>query len=142
VTADELWRAFLAAIPADADHVVVDGPPSLVLWDVETLGSPRPPILAPDERADPATGLAWIAAHEPHTWALVLEGRYAAGPVASYLIARATRGLLHVTTDPAWSSDRAAELGVPDDVLPELVPPGPVGSADPRLVGRAVSLVV
>lgn len=142
MTAEELWQAFLASIPADADLVVVDGPASLVLWDVETLGSPRPVILAPDPRVDPATGLGWIAAHEPHTWALVVEGRYAAGPVASYLVARATRGLLQVTTDPAWSSDRAAELGVPDEALPELVPPGPVGPADPRLVGRVVSLVL
>ena len=139
-TAEELWRDFLARIPASADAVHVTGPPSLVLWDTETLGSPRPALLAPDARVDPVVGLAWVAEHEPHTWALVQDGRYAVGPVASYLLARATRGLLQLTTDPAWSTDRAAELGVPPEALAELVAPGPVGRSDPRLVGRDVEL--
>lgn len=129
--AETLWQEFLAGIPAGADVVRVSGPGSVVLWDVETLGSPRAALLAPDPRADPATGLAWVAEHEPHTWALVLDGRYAAGPVASYLVTRATRGLVHVTTDRAWT----AVPGVPDEALPDLVAPGAVvGRTDPRLV--------
>ena len=46
-------------------------------------------------RLDPyfsGTKLIWLAEHEPHTWALVQEGRYAVGTVDSYLIARMTRG--------------------------------------------------
>lgn len=142
VPAEQLWRDFLATVATDAAAVEVAGPPSLVLWDSETLGAPRPAVLAPDPRAlDPALGLGWVAEHEPHTWALVVAGRYAAGPVASYLVARATRGLVHVTTDPAWSAARAAELGVPAEVLPGLVGPGEVGTTDPRLVrGLSVPL--
>lgn len=142
LVAEDLWRTVLGVLRTVADEVPVSalsvtGPSaSLLLWDTETLGSPRPAVLAPDRRAaDPAAGLAWVAEHEPHTWALVLDERYAAGPVASYVVARMTRGLQHVTTDPAWSADRAAELGVPAEALPELVPPGTeVGVTDPRLV--------
>ena len=55
-----------------------------MLWDRETLSSPRRAIV-------------WQAEHEPHTWALVQSGRYAVGTVDSYLIARMTRGTWHVT---------------------------------------------
>ena len=51
-------------------------------------------------RLDPyfsGTKLTWLAEHEPHTWALVEEGRYAVGTVDSYLVARMTRGTWHVT---------------------------------------------
>jgi hypothetical protein len=143
---DRLWRTVLATLDAhdlaDVPSVRVAGPPSLVLWDVETLGSPRAAVLPPDERTDPTVGLAWLARHEPHTWALVLQERYAVGPLASYLLARATRGLLHLTDDPAWSAARAGELGVPDDVLPALVAPGAsVGRTDPAVLrGLAVPI--
>lgn len=134
---DRLWRSALERVDAGAPSLRVTGPrDSLVLWDTETLGSPRAALLGPDPRADLATGLAWIADHEPHTWALVLEERYAVGPLASYLLARATRGLLHLTDDAGRSAARAAELGVPPDVLPALVPAGrPVGRTDPSVCG-------
>lgn len=139
---DGLWQAALRALAADATSVRIEGPrDSLVLWDTETLGSPRPALLGPDPRADLATGLAWIAEHEPHTWALVQEERYAVGPLASYLLARATRGLLHLTDDADRCSARAAELGVPPEVLPGLVPSGRVGTTDPS-VCRGLSLPV
>lgn len=95
---------------------------TVVLWDRETLGSPRRAIVWQDRRTasycsrmadseervrkltglriDPyfsATKLAWIRENEPHTWALVESGRYAVGTVDSYLIARMTRGTWHVT---------------------------------------------
>jgi hypothetical protein len=134
VPAEEVWRAVLDEVRAAGSPtgLRVTSPPSLVLWDTETLGSPRPALLAPDPRATrPAQGLAWIAEHEPHTWALVLSGRYAAGPLASYVVARATGGLHHVTTDPAWS----AVPGVPLEALPDLVPTGSeVGTTDRRLL--------
>lgn len=94
----------------------------VVLWDRETLGSPRPAIgwpdrrttglcaiLAPHEdriaqltglRLDPrllGPKLAWIRENEPHTWANVVSGRYAVGTVDSYLVARMTRGTWHVS---------------------------------------------
>ena len=95
-----------------------------MLWDRETLGSPRRAIVWQDRRTadicerlrdegheervteltglrlDPyfsGTKLMWLAEHEPHTWALVQSGRYAVGTVDSYLIARMTRGTWHVT---------------------------------------------
>jgi len=96
----------------------------VLLWDRETLGSPRRAIVWQDRRTadicgrlrgeghedrvaeltglrpDPyfsATKLMWLAEHEPHTWALVESGRYAIGTVDSYLITRMTRGTYHVT---------------------------------------------
>lgn len=134
---DRLWRSALGRLEAGGPSLRVTGPrDSLVLWDTETLGSPRAALLGPDPRADLATGLAWIAEHEPHTWALVLDERYAVGPLASYLLARATRGLLHLTDDADRCAARAAELGLPPDVLPALVPAGrTVGWTDPSVCG-------
>ena len=95
-----------------------------MLWDRETLGSPRRAIVWQDRRTadicsrlrdeghedrvteltglrlDPyfsGTKLVWLAENEPNTWALVESGRYAVGTVDSYLIARMTRGTWHVT---------------------------------------------
>ena len=97
---------------------------TVLLWDRETLGSPRRAIVWQDRRTadicrrmrdeghedrvteltglrlDPyfsGTKLVWLAENEPNTWALVEEGRYAIGTVDSYLIARMTRGTWHVT---------------------------------------------
>ncbi len=130
---EEIWQATL-----EATRVVLasyDGPgltaigitnqrETIMLWDRETLGSPRRAIVWQDRRSaeiceqmradghearvaeltglrlDPyfsATKLRWLAEHEPHTWALVKSGRYAIGTVDSYLIARMTRGTWHVT---------------------------------------------
>jgi glycerol kinase len=135
---------------------------TVLLWDRETLGAPRRAIVWQDRRTtgvcdrlrdagheprvtevtglrlDPyfsATKLAWIAEHEPHTWALVEAGRYAVGTVESYLVARMTRGVWHVTdvsnacrtllldlTTGDWSPEMCELFGVPRDALPELVP--------------------
>ena len=97
---------------------------TVLLWDRETLGSPRRAIVWQDRRTaaicgrlrdegheqrvseltglrlDPyfsGTKLVWLAENEPNTWALVESGRYAIGTVDSYLIARMTRGTWHVT---------------------------------------------
>ena len=135
---DELWRAALATVgevlagvdPASLVGVGFSGAESVVLWDRDTLGSPRPVALGPFVPA-----LRRVAEHEPHTWALVEADRYAVGDVGSYLLARATRGLEHATDptsassttllDPTtgdWSVERCATPGVPIDALPELVP--------------------
>lgn len=135
-----LWDAALAVLPeaATVDEVVVlDAPAGAVLWDAETLGAPR--ALAPG--SDVAALLREVAAADPHTWAGVVDGRYAAGTLGSYLVARATRGLEHVAlrtdgTDGTGGTEGTdLPVGVHADVLPERVAPGAVGRADPACVG-------
>lgn len=130
-TPEEIWQATLEAVRQtlkgyDASELTCVGitnqRETVLLWDRETLGSPRRAIVWQDRRTasycsqmsgreeriteltglrlDPyfsATKLAWIKEHEPHTWALVESGRYAIGTVDSYLVARMTRGTWHVT---------------------------------------------
>jgi glycerol kinase len=132
---EEIWQATLESTRAVLD--AWEGSPSdlkaigitnqretVMLWDRETLGSPRRAIVWQDRRTadicsrlrdqgheervteltglrlDPyfsATKLVWLAENEPNTWALVESGRYAIGTVDSYLVARLTRGTWHVT---------------------------------------------
>ncbi|WP_310962937.1 glycerol kinase GlpK [Nocardioides terrisoli] len=132
---EEIWQATLESIRAClkawggdesglAGIGITDQRETIVLWDRETLGSPRRAIVWQDRRTaeicsrlrdeghedrvaaltglrlDPyfsATKLVWLAENEPHTWALVESGRYAVGTVDSYLVARMTRGTWHVT---------------------------------------------
>lgn len=142
------------------------------LWDRETLGSPRRAIVWQDRRTaalcesmredgheplvaertglrlDPyftATKLAWIRAHDPHAWAGVESGRTAVGTVDSYLVARMSRGLYHVTdatnasrtllydlVDGGWSQRLCALFGVPMSALPEVTASyGPIARTDP-----------
>jgi glycerol kinase len=146
---------------------------TVLLWDRETLGSPRRAIVWQDRRTaeicerlksegheprvaeltglrlDPyfsGTKLAWIADHEPNTWALVEAGRYAVGTVDSYLVARMTRGTWHVTDVSnasrtllfdlergGWSDELCDLFGVPRDALPEVVDNwGELARTDPR----------
>lgn len=145
---------------------------TVCFWDRETLGAPRRAIVWQDRRTadqcavlrdagheafvvertglrlDPyfsGTKIAWVRENDPQTWAHVESGRVAVGTVDSYLIARMTRGLHHVTdptnasrtllydiTTGAWSPELAALLGVPLDCLPEIVPSyGVIGMTDP-----------
>ncbi len=182
---EEIWQATLEACRVALKTIGADGRKSLtgigitnqretvVLWDRETLGSPRRAIVWQDRRTaelctelidaghedrvreltglrlDPyfsGTKLAWLRRHEPHTWALVESGRYAIGTVDSYLIARMTRGVWHVTDvsnasrtllfDLAagdWSDELCSLFGVPRDALPELVPSwGELATTDAR----------
>ncbi len=133
---EEIWQATLEATRAAVKEYESTGGPALqaigitnqretvLLWDRETLGSPRRAIVWQDRRTadvcnrmradghedrvseltglrlDPyfsGTKLRWIAENEPNTWALVEDGRYAVGTVDSYLITRMTRGTWHVT---------------------------------------------
>ncbi len=132
---EEIWQATLAAVgdcltawhgsKADLLGVgITNQRETVVLWDRETLGSPRRAIGSRDRRTadicgrlrdegherrlgeltglrlDPcfsATRLIWLAENEPRTWALVEEGRYAIGTVDSYVVARMTRGTWHLT---------------------------------------------
>ena len=179
---EEIWQATLEATRAALERFdvsqlraigITNQRETVLLWDRETLGSPRRAIVWQDRRTadictrlrdeghegrvreltglrlDPyfsGTKLRWLAEEEPRTWALVEEGRYAVGTVDSYLIARMTRGLHHVTDvsnasrtllfDLAagdWSEELCGIFGVPRDALPDLVPSwGEVALSDPR----------
>ncbi|RNL65041.1 glycerol kinase [Nocardioides marmoriginsengisoli] len=181
---EEIWQATIestrAALrawggkPADLAGIgITNQRETVLLWDRETLGSPRRAIVWQDRRTteicerlkaagheervaeltglrlDPyfsGTKLAWLAEHEPNTWALVESGRYAIGTVDSYLIARMTRGTWHVTDVSnasrtllfdlergAWSDELCALFGVPRDALPEVVDNwGELARTDPR----------
>jgi len=132
---EEIWQATLEATraclkewrgePGDLAGIgITNQRETVLLWDRETLGSPRRAIVWQDRRTadicarlksegheprvaeltglrlDPyfsGTKLTWLAEHEPHTWALVESGRYAVGTVDSYLVARMSRGTWHVT---------------------------------------------
>jgi glycerol kinase len=133
---EEIWQATLEATRSALQAYERSGGPPLravgitnqretvLLWDRETLGSPRRAIVWQDRRTadicrrlkdegheervaeltglrlDPyfsGTKLVWLAENEPNTWALVGDGRYAVGTVDSYLVARMTRGTWHVT---------------------------------------------
>jgi glycerol kinase len=167
---EEIWQATLEATrdvlkQVDASELTSLGltnqRETVLLWDRETLGSPRRAIVWQDRRTadictrlrdegheqrvtevtglrlDPyfsATKLMWLAEQEPHTWALVEQGRYAVGTVDSYLIARMTRGVEHVTDVSnasrtllfdleagEWSEEMCRLFGVPTDALPEVV---------------------
>jgi glycerol kinase len=146
---EEVWRATLAAVRTvltmltgvDAGALgglgITDAHDTLVVWDRETLGAPRPALAAPDTRAESAQmghRLAWLAEHEHRTWARVEAGEYAVGGLASYLVTRLTRGTWHVTDvaqaartglldlgSGQWSDERCAAAGVPRDALPEVV---------------------
>ncbi len=130
---EEIWQATIEATRAalkeygddDLSGIgITNQRETVLLWDRETLGSPRRAIVWQDRRTaaicqrmreeghedrvteltglrlDPyfsGTKLVWLAEEEPNTWALVQDGRYAIGTVDSYLITRMTRGTWHVT---------------------------------------------
>lgn len=181
---EEIWQATLEATraalktwggsPAELGGIgITNQRETVLLWDRETLGSPRRAIVWQDRRTteicerlkaaghedrvaqltglrlDPyfsGTKLAWLAEHEPHTWALVESGRYAIGTVDSYLIARMSRGTWHVTDVSNasrtllfdlergdWSEELCALFGVPRDALPDIVDNwGELARSDPR----------
>ena len=181
---EEIWQATLESTrdclkawggePGDLAGIgITNQRETVLLWDRETLGSPRRAIVWQDRRTaeicerlkaaghepriaeltglrlDPyfsGTKLAWLAEHEPHTWALVESGRYAVGTVDSYLVARMSRGTWHVTDvsnasrtllfdleQGAWSDELCGLFGVPRDALPEVVDTwGELARTDPR----------
>jgi len=145
---------------------------TVCLWDRETLGAARRAIVWQDRRTaslcasliedgheewvrartglrlDPyfsGSKLAWVAANEPHVWAQVTSGRVAIGTVDSYLIARMSRGLDHVTdaTNASrtllydlltgdWDERLCDLFGVPMESLPAIVPSyGALARTDP-----------
>ncbi len=145
---------------------------TICFWDRETMGAARRAIVWQDRRTagicaslreagheplvervtglrlDPyfsATKVAWVRAQDAQTWRRIVAGEVALGTVDSYLVARLTRGLHHVT-DPSNASrtmlydlntgDWAPELldlfGVPREALPTIVDSyGVLGHTDP-----------
>lgn len=147
---------------------------TICFWDRETLGSPRRAIVWQDRRTaqlcsdmkdqgleprireltglrlDPyfsGSKIAWVKENDPMTWAQVESGRVAIGTVDSYLIARMTRGLEHITdhtnasrtliydiTTGTWSTELASYFGVELDALPSIVTSsGVVAQSDPSV---------
>ena len=176
-TLDAVREALAALPEGSPDLVAVgitNQRETVCLWDRETLGAPRRAIVWQDRRTaslcetlredgheplvvertglrlDPyfsASKLAWLRSHEPHVWASVESGRTAVGTVDSYLIARMSRGLFHVTdatnasrtllydlATGAWSEQLCALFGVPMSALPEIVPSyGRLARTDPTV---------
>ena len=166
-------RAALDASPQSPVAVgITNQRETVCLWDAETLGAPRRAIVWQDRRTAPicdhlraeghepavtaatglrldpyfsATKLTWLRLSEPHTWHHVESGRVVIGTVDSYLIARMTRGLHHVTDHTnasrtllydldagTWSPTLCELFGVPMEALPAIVPSiGTVGMTDP-----------
>ncbi|MGZ4488637.1 MAG: glycerol kinase GlpK, partial [Nocardioides sp.] len=175
---EEIWQATLEAVRevltrVDRSEVTAVGitnqRETILLWDRETLGSPRRAIVWQDRRTadictrlrdaghedrvreltglrlDPyfsGTKLRWLAEEEPHTWALVESGRYAVGTVDSYLIARMTRGTYHVTDVSNASRTLLMDLSTGDwsDELCELF--GVPRDALPELVPSGGEIAV
>lgn len=145
---------------------------TVCLWDRETMGAARRAIVWQDRRTAPwcadhaaaandvqlqvRTGLrldpyfsgsklTWIRDHDPQTWAQVSQGRVAIGTVDSYLIARMTRGLEHITDatnasrtllydlhSANWSASLCDFFGLPMDALPEVTASyGQLAHSDP-----------
>ena len=151
---------------------ITDQRETAVVWDRRTRQAPRPAIVWQDRRTtgicdrlrdtggepriaeltglrlDPyftGTKFAWLAEHEPDTWAGVRDGSLVLGTVDSYVISRLTGGAAHVT-DPSnasrtllydlgaggWSDELCDLFDVPRSALPEVVPSsGVVGTTDP-----------
>jgi len=145
-----------------------------VLWDRHTLAAPRRAIVWQDRRTsaicerlesaghgarvteltglrlDPyftGTKLAWLREHDPRGWAGVRSGQVAIGTVDSYLVARMTNGVAHITDasnasrtllydvqQGKWSDELCELLGVPLAALPEVVPNwGQLARTDPSV---------
>lgn len=169
----EACRSALADSPETPEAVgITNQRETVCLWDCETLGSPRRAIVWQDRRTAPlcdqlraeghepavtastglrldpyfsATKLTWLRTSEPNTWHHIETGRVVVGTIDSYLIARMTRGLHHVTDHTnasrtllydldsgAWSPSLCDLFGVPMACLPTIVPSiGNVGITDP-----------
>lgn len=165
--------AALAASPEGISAVgITNQRETVCFWDRETLGAPRRAIVWQDRRTAPycqrlresgheellrartglrldpyfsATKIAWVRDHDSDTWSNVVSGRVAIGTVDSYLIARMTRGLHHITDhtnasrtllydlDSATFSTELADIfDIPLDALPAIVPSyGTVATTDP-----------
>jgi glycerol kinase len=145
---------------------------TVMVWDRETFSGPRRGIVWQDRRSsdlvvelrnsgieqsvraktglglDPyfsSTKFLWLAKNEKEIWRGVVSGKFAIGTVDTFLIARMTKGAVHVTDASNasrtqllnlqtgdWDDELLEIFSVPKNVLPEVVSSyGVVGKTDP-----------
>ena len=145
---------------------------TVVLWDSKTLRSPRKAIVWQDRRTsdlvaklkalgledkiqkisglklDPyfsSSKMLWLSENEKTVWGDVVSGKVRIGTVDSYLVARMTSGLSHITDasnasrtqlmdirNGNWSSELLEIFHVPVSALPRIVPSyGLLATTDP-----------
>jgi glycerol kinase len=145
---------------------------TVMIWDRQNFSGPRRGIVWQDRRSsdlvvelrhtgieamvrektglglDPyfsSTKFLWLARNEKDIWQGVVSGKYAVGTVDTFLIARMTKGKVHVTDasnasrtqllnlkSGNWDDELLAIFEVPRDVLPDVVASyGVVGTTDP-----------
>lgn len=177
---EEIWQATLAAaseaISQTTESLVAIGitnqRETVVLWDSQTLRSPRKAIVWQDRRTadlvaklkaqgledkiqnisglklDPyfsSSKLLWLSQNEKTIWGDVASGQVRIGTVDSYLVARMTSGLSHITDASNasrtqlmdirtgnWSKELLEIFHVPVSALPRIVPSyGKLATTDP-----------
>jgi glycerol kinase len=145
---------------------------TVVLWDSKTLRSPRKAIVWQDRRTadlvaklkaqgledkiqnisglklDPyfsSSKLLWLSQNEKTIWGDVVSGKIKIGTVDSYLVARMTSGISHITDASNasrtqlmdirtgnWSKELLEIFNVPVSALPRIVPSyGKLATTDP-----------
>lgn len=145
---------------------------TVVLWDSKTLRSPRKAIVWQDRRTsdlvaklkalgledkiqkisglklDPyfsSSKMLWLSENEKTVWGDVVSGKVRIGTVDSYLVARMTSGLSHITDASNasrtqlmdirtgnWSKELLEIFHVPVSALPRIVPSyGLLATTDP-----------
>lgn len=177
---EEIWQATLAAaseaISQTTESLVAIGitnqRETVVLWDSQTLRSPRKAIVWQDRRTadlvaklkakgledkiqnisglklDPyfsSSKLLWLSQNEKTIWGDVVSGQIKIGTVDSYLVARMTSGISHITDASNasrtqlmdirtgnWSKELLEIFNVPVSALPSIVPSyGKLATTDP-----------
>ena len=177
---EEIWQATLAAaseaISQTTESLVAIGitnqRETVVLWDSQTLRSPRKAIVWQDRRTadlvaklkaqgledkiqnisglklDPyfsSSKLLWLSENEKTIWGEVVAGQVKIGTVDSYLVARMTSGISHITDASNasrtqlmdirtgnWSAELLEIFHVPVSALPSVVPSyGKLATTDP-----------
>lgn len=177
---EEIWQATLAAATEAISKTtaslsaigITNQRETVVLWDKQTLRSPRKAIVWQDRRTadlvqdlksqglepkirkltglglDPyfsSSKLLWLSQNEPKLWQSVQEGSVLIGTVDSYLIARLTAGVSHLTdasnasrtqlldiSSGTWSDELLEVFNVPKSALPKVVPSfGEIAQTDP-----------
>jgi glycerol kinase len=125
---------------------------TLVLWDRETLKSPRKAIVWQDRRTSEI--VEELKSHEnlihsknePAIWSQVVAGKTAIGTVDSYLVARLTGGKTHITDasnasrtqlcniqTATWDDELLEIFNVPKAALATIVPNyGNLAETDPQ----------
>lgn len=143
---------------------------TLVIWDRKTLEAPRNAIVWQDRRTadiveeykthnelirektgtslDPyftSTKLVWLKRNEPQIWSQIVTGTMAVGTVDSYLVARLTGGVSHITdasnasrtqlcniSTATWDDELLTLFEIPKAALPKIVPNyGMLAETDP-----------